>query len=173
MDRKFYNIILLIVATLMATSCSVEGYLGEGESLLYHVEQTVVMSDGSDVTPEVNDALKRSENYYLQHPNSKFLGINKMPVGLWIYSIASPTDSTFWGRYWRNLGQVQERVKSDGDLQMHRYHWVAAQGVEGQAAGAQSARSRPEDGSRASPPSLRLRMLDRPGEPAGEKDPCF
>ena len=69
--------------------------------------------------------------------------------------------------------QVQERVKSDGDLQMHRCHWVAAQGVEGQAAGAQSARSKPGDGSRASPPSLRLSMLDRPGEPVGEKDPCF
>ena len=88
------------------TSCSADKYLGEDESLLFRTEQTVVMADSSDVTPEVTDALKRSQNYYLQHPNSKFLGMEKMTVGLWIYCVASPTDSSFWGRYWRNLGQA-------------------------------------------------------------------
>ncbi len=90
----------------MMASCSADKYLGEGESLLFHTEQTVVMADSSEVTPEVTDALKRSQNYYLQRQNSKGFGIKNMPVGMWIYCIASPSDSSFWGRYWRNLGQA-------------------------------------------------------------------
>ena len=90
----------------MMASCSADKYLGEGESLLFHTEQTVVMADSSEVTPEVTDALKRSQNYYLQRQNSKVLGIKNMPVGMWIYCVASPSDSSFWGKYWRNLGQA-------------------------------------------------------------------
>ena len=86
----------------MTTSCSFEKYLGEGESLLYKTEQTVVMADSSAVTPEVKEALKKSQDYYLQHPNTKVLGI---PVGIRVYCVANPTDSSFWGNYWRNLGQ--------------------------------------------------------------------
>ncbi len=86
----------------MTTSCSFEKYLGEGESLLYKTEQTVVMADSSTVTPEVKEALKKSQDYYLQHPNTKVLGI---PVGIRVYCVANPTDSSFWGNYWRNLGQ--------------------------------------------------------------------
>ena len=47
---------------VMATGCSADKYLGEGESLLYHIDQTVVMADTSEVTPEVRDALKKSAN---------------------------------------------------------------------------------------------------------------
>ncbi len=64
------------------------------------------MSDSSEVTPEVKDALKKSNNYYLQRRNSRVLGIRWLPVGMRIYSIASPKDSTFWGNYWRRLGQA-------------------------------------------------------------------
>lgn len=106
--RKFICVILfftLLFSLFTLTSCSFEKYLSEGESLLYKTEQTVAMADSSDVTPEVKAALKKSENYYLQRPNSKFLGIQGMPVGMWFYCVASPTDSSFWGRYWRNMGQ--------------------------------------------------------------------
>lgn len=64
------------------------------------------MVDSSAVSPEVTDALKKSQNYYLQRPNSKFLGMKGMTVGMWMYCVASPEDSSFWGRYWHNLGQA-------------------------------------------------------------------
>ena len=98
-------IFIFLFSFFTLTSCSFEKYLGDGESLLYKTEQTVTMADSSEVTPEVKEALKKSQNYYLQRPNSKFLGITGLPVGMWVYCIANPTDSSFWGRYWRNLGQ--------------------------------------------------------------------
>lgn len=107
--RKIICVILfftLLSSLFTLTSCSFKKYLGESENLLRNVEQTVVMADSSAVTPEVKDALQKSQNYYLQRPNSKVLGIEKLPVGMWIYCIASPTDSSFWGRYWRNMGQA-------------------------------------------------------------------
>ncbi len=107
--RKIICVILfftLYSSLFTLTSCSFEKYLGEGESLLFKTEQTVMMADSSAVTPEVKDALKKSWNYHLQRPNSKVLGIQKLPVGMWIYCVASPTDSSFWGKYWRNLGQA-------------------------------------------------------------------
>ena len=91
---------------ILLTSCSANKYLGEGESLLHYTEQTVVMADSSDVPLEVTEALKKSQNYHLQRPNSKLLGMRNMTVGMWIYCIASPTDSSFWGDYWRNIGQA-------------------------------------------------------------------
>ena len=98
--------LLILFSLLVLTGCSADKYLGEGESLLFHTEQTVVMADSSDVTPEVQDALKKSRNYYLQRQNSKVLGVKNLPVGMWIYCVANPTDSSFWGSYWRNLGQA-------------------------------------------------------------------
>ena len=102
------NVLFFVFCSLsfLLTGCSADKYLPEGSLLLYDVTQTVTMADSSSVTPEVEDALRRSENYYLQRPNSKLLGWKNMPVGMWIYCVASPTDSTFWGRYWRNLGQA-------------------------------------------------------------------
>ena len=121
MKNRTLHIILLTLAILLTTSCSFEKYLGEGESLLYKTEQTVVMVDSSEVTPEVKEALKKSQNYYLQHPNSKVLGI---PLGMRVYCVASPTDSSFWGRYWRNLGQepaVYDEGKTQRTVQQLQY----------------------------------------------------
>lgn len=97
---------ILLPSFFTLSSCSTDKYLGEGECRLHSIEQTVTMADSSAVPPEVTDALKKSRNYYLQQPNSKFLGMENMTIGMWIYCIASPTDSSFWGRYWRNLGQA-------------------------------------------------------------------
>lgn len=88
------------------TGCgSVRRYIPEGEHLLYKNQIEVQMDDGSVPTPEVQDALKFARNYYLQKPNSKVLGIDKLRLGMTIYGWASPTDSTIWGNYLRRLGQ--------------------------------------------------------------------
>lgn len=91
---------------LLLTSCYTNRYIPDGSHRLDETVQTVVMSDGSEPTPEVIDALKNSENYYVQRRNSKVFGIKWLPVGMWIYSIAHPSDSSFWGNYWRRLGQA-------------------------------------------------------------------
>ena len=126
MKSRALHILLLTVATLIATGCSADRYLGEGECLLHHIDQTVVMVDSSAVSPEVTDALKKSQNYYLQRPNSKFLGMKGMTVGMWMYCVASPEDSSFWGRYWHNLGQApviyDESKAVRTAQQLGRYH---------------------------------------------------
>ena len=95
----------LLFCTLLA-GCYTNRYIPEGSHRLYNTVQTVSMCDSTEVTPEVKDALKKSGNYYLQRRNSRVLGITWLPVGMRIYSIASPKDSTFWGNYWRSLGQA-------------------------------------------------------------------
>lgn len=89
----------------MATGCYVGRYIPEGSHVLHRATLDVQMADSSAVTDAVDDALSKAEAYYTQRPNSKFLGIQWLPVGKWIYSIATPTDRSIWGRYWRNLGQ--------------------------------------------------------------------
>lgn len=91
---------------LLFSGCYTNRYIPEGSYRLDHTEQTVAMADSSAVPPEVTEALKNSENYYVQRKNSKVFGIKRLPVGMWIYSIASPKDSTIWGNYWRRLGQA-------------------------------------------------------------------
>ena len=81
-------------------------YLADGEHILYKNQLDVQMADSSEVTPEVQEALKRVKNYYRQKPNSKVLGIDWLRVGMTIYGWASPSDSSIWGNYWRRLGQA-------------------------------------------------------------------
>jgi hypothetical protein len=95
-----------LLSFLLLTSCSADKYIPEGSHLLHDVVQNVEMADSSAVTPEVSDALRKAEYYWLQRPNSKVLGWKNMPVGMWIYCVANPSDSSFWGNYWRNLGQA-------------------------------------------------------------------
>lgn len=106
MKNNIRHIILALLLATLAAGCYGGRYIPEGSYRLDETVQTVVMSDGSEATPEVVDALKNSENYYLQRRNSKVFGIRWLPVGMWIYSIASPSDSSFWGNYWRRLGQA-------------------------------------------------------------------
>ena len=90
----------------MATGCYTNRYIPEGSHRLDETVQTVVMADSSEVPPEVEDALKKSKNYYVQQRNAKVLGIKWLPVGMWIYSIANPTSDNFWANYWRRLGEA-------------------------------------------------------------------
>lgn len=106
---------IFLSSFFILSSCGPSRYIPEGEHLLYNTEQTVVMSDGSAPTSEVKDALKDAGNYYLQRRNSRVLGIKWLPVSMWFYGIASPSDSSFWGNYWRRFGQapvVYEEEKS-------------------------------------------------------------
>lgn len=91
---------------MLVTGCYTNRYIPDGSYRLDETIQSVVMADSTEVTPEVKDALKKSGNYYVQQRNAKVLGIRWLPVGMWIYSIAKPTDSTFWGNYWRRLGEA-------------------------------------------------------------------
>ena len=101
--RRLYHLLLLLP---LLTSCYTYRYVPEGSHLLYDTKQTVTMSDSSAVSSAVKEALKQSDDYYVQRRNSRVLGIRKLPVGMWIYSVASPNDKTLWGRYWRQLGQA-------------------------------------------------------------------
>ena len=106
-------LLLFPLSFLLLTSCYTNRYIPDGGHRLDETVQTVVMADSSEVPPEVRDALKNSENYYLQRRNSKVFGIRWLPVGMWIYSIASPSDSSFWGNYWRRLGQAPVVYEED------------------------------------------------------------
>ncbi len=106
MKSRSLHITLLALACLLFAGCYTNRYIPDGSHRLYNTVQTVAMADSSEVTPLVKDALKKSNNYYLQRRNSRVLGIMWLPVGMRIYSIASPKDSTFWGNYWRRLGQA-------------------------------------------------------------------
>lgn len=91
---------------MLFTSCYTYRYVPEGEHVLYHNELTVTMADSSEVPPVVNEVLKNAQSYYLQKPNTKFLGIKPLRVGMSIYGIANPKDKTFVGNYFRRLGQA-------------------------------------------------------------------
>ncbi len=91
---------------LLASCGSVRRYIPEGEHILYKNVIDVQMADGSEVTPEVQEALKYAKNYSLQNPNSKVLGFDKLRLGMTIYGWASPSDSTIWGNYLRGVGQA-------------------------------------------------------------------
>ena len=91
---------------MLFASCYTYHYVPEGEHVLYKNKLEVTMTDSSEVSPEVKDALKNARNYYLQKPNSKVLGIDWLRVGMNIYGIASPKNRTFIGNYFRRLGQA-------------------------------------------------------------------
>lgn len=106
MKNKALHIILLATLAILTTSCYVNRYIPEGSHRLDNTKQTVVMADSSAVPPEIEEALKNSGNYYLQRRNAKVFGIKWLPVGMWIYGIASPSDSSFVGNYFRRLGEA-------------------------------------------------------------------
>lgn len=106
----------LLCALSLASCGGVRRYLAQDEHILYKNQLDVRMADSSEVTPEVQDALRRAKNYYSQKPNSKVLGIDWLRVGMTIYGIASPNDSTIWGNYWRRLGQAP-RIYDEGMAQ--------------------------------------------------------
>ena len=93
-----------MLLAVVAASCTNTRYLADDEYALYRQVVDISMADSSDVAPEVSAALKKSKSYMLQKPNSKILFLGR--VGMYIYNWASPSDSTFWGNYWRRTGQA-------------------------------------------------------------------
>ena len=91
---------------LGVASCHTYRYVPEGEHVLYKNQLDITMADSSRVPSEVKEALRDAKNYYIQKPNSKFLGIEWLRVGMTIYGIAHPKDNTFVGKYFRRLGQA-------------------------------------------------------------------
>ena len=103
MKRRLPYIIIILLA-VVAASCTNTRYLADDEHALYRQVVDINMADSSSVPPEVSAALKKSKNYMLQKPNSRLLMFGR--VGMYIYNWASPNDSTFWGNYWRRIGQA-------------------------------------------------------------------
>ncbi len=106
MKNRAPHIILLLVGTLLFASCYTYRYVPEGEYVLYKNQLEVTMADSSEVTDDVNDALRNIRTYYLQKPNTKVLGIDWLRMGMNIYGIAHPDNKTFIGKYFRQLGQA-------------------------------------------------------------------
>lgn len=104
--KKIVYFTIFLSLFLMVGCGSIRRYIPEGEHLLYKNQLDVQMTDGSEVTPEVQDALKFSHTYFKQKPNVKVLGIDKLRVGMTVYGWASPKDSTLWGNYLRRLGHA-------------------------------------------------------------------
>ena len=86
------------------SGCTNTRYLADNEHALYRQTVEVEMADSSNVPPEVSAALKNSKNYILQKPNTRIPLLGR--VGMYVYNWASPKDSTFWGNYWRRIGQA-------------------------------------------------------------------
>ena len=80
-------------------------YVAPGEHVLHHIDLDVQMADDSEVTPEVDDALKFARSYYLQKPNAKLLGIKSMPIYRWVYCHLADTNRNFWNNYIHRLGE--------------------------------------------------------------------
>ena len=51
---------------MLFASCYTYRYVPEGEHVLFKNKLDVAMADSSEVSPEVEDALKNARNYYLQ-----------------------------------------------------------------------------------------------------------
>ena len=58
MRNRAPHIILLLVGTLLFASCYTYRYVPEGEYVLYKNQLEVTMADSSEVTDDVNDALR-------------------------------------------------------------------------------------------------------------------
>lgn len=113
MKARLRHIILLLLGTLVFTSCYTYRYVPEGEHVLYKNKLEVTMADSSKVSPEVKEALKNARNYYIQKPNSKVLGIDRLRIGMNIYGIANPKDKSLIGNYFRRLGQAPRVYDAD------------------------------------------------------------
>ena len=90
----------------MMASCTVSKYVGPDQHVLHDIVLDVQMADSSAVTPAVKDAVKHAKKYYLQRPNTKFLGIKGLPLSKWVYCFLSDTTSNLWNNGMHRLGQA-------------------------------------------------------------------
>lgn len=91
---------------MLMCSCSVGRYVGPDEHVLHDVVLHVQMADSSEVTPEVKDAFKHAQKYYLQRPNAKVLGIKWMPYSKWVYCFLTDTTSNLWNNTLHRMGDA-------------------------------------------------------------------
>ena len=89
---------------MLTASCSVDKYLQPGQKVLHRNEVNVTMVDGSEVPPEVNEALSNIRQYYYQTPNKRFLF---MRLKMRLYCSTNPDDSSGWSRTTRWLRKGQ------------------------------------------------------------------
>lgn len=90
----------------MMTGCTIDRYVGEGEHVLHDIVLDVQMADSSAVTPEVKDAVKQAKKYYVQRPNTKFLGLKNLPMSKWVYCFMTDTTSNLWNNGFHRLGEA-------------------------------------------------------------------
>lgn len=88
-------LLLLAAALLLLGGCSPVRFLGEEETLLHRVRVT---SEGRGVKPA---ALR---NYVRQEPNSRWLGLVKVPLG--IYCLSGTDSAKRANRFFRRIGEA-------------------------------------------------------------------
>ena len=84
------------------TGCSVDKYLQPGQMRLYENRINVAMSDSSEVTPEVAEALANAKQYFYQNPNKRLLW---MPVYMRFYCLSNPEKDNWWNNFLRSNGE--------------------------------------------------------------------
>ena len=101
--QRPYRIALVLLALLaVATSCSIDKYVGEHESILAENKYVIEPADESVASKESIRALTKLNNYTVQTPNKKFLWMRpKMRT----YCLSNPSDSNFVNRTLRKQGE--------------------------------------------------------------------
>lgn len=84
MMLKTYKLLLLVVGmmTMVLSSCSVSRHLSEGEYLLDKVK--VISEENQELASSIKSSVR-------QHPNTRFLGLFRLPLG--IYCLAGNSDN--------------------------------------------------------------------------------
>lgn len=95
-------VLLLFILPILFASCRMDKYLQPGQQLLVTNNIDLQMTDSSEVTGEIRQAMAGSGQYITQRPNTSLLGI---PFKLHIYNTTRPGDTSRWANTWRKLGE--------------------------------------------------------------------
>ncbi|MCR4659744.1 MAG: BamA/TamA family outer membrane protein [Bacteroidales bacterium] len=88
----------------LATSCSVDKYIGADDMVLYANRIDVTMDDGSKPPQEIAEALSAKRNYLVQKPNSRLLWIGRFSMR--VYCLSNPDSKGPVSNYLRRQGQA-------------------------------------------------------------------
>ncbi len=99
--------LLLLLAGVLLSSCSVTRRLQPGEYLL----QRVRIEDDRQTPRDERITAEELEKYVRQTPNKHFLGTN---LYVWLYNLANPEKDNWWNNFKRKIGE--EPVLLDMDL---------------------------------------------------------
>lgn len=92
-----------LLSLLLLSSCGTGKYLQDDQYVLRRNHVVTLMDDGSAATKEVKAAAKEAPKYISQQPNKRFL---LMRVKMRLYCSTSPSDSSWWGNFWRSQGEA-------------------------------------------------------------------